>query len=141
MSKLFPIFRSKKQNSSKPYKYFKPKESEDIIDKFVNLDVSESCIDVWEKDNGGFHPRLKELRVHVKRLIKFRNQLFTKLCSMQDFFWESGVYQGYTKNDVAVLCRFNHDIRGIDDVSLHSLWQIKPKKSERDIYNDDELSE
>ena len=103
--------------------------------------MSDSCIKVWEQNNGEFYTKLKELRTFVKKLLKLRNQLLTKLNSMQDYFWENGIYLGYTKHDIMEFNKFCNDIKGTKDVSIHSLWQLKAKSASTDTYEDDELTE
>ena len=67
--------------------------------------------------------------------------MFTKMEGMQEYLWDQGIYQYYSKEDVAVLNRFNHDIRGSKEVTMHSLWQLKPKSTLPDVYEEDELTE
>ena len=77
----------------------------------------------------------------MHELIRVRNSIFKILESMNGYFTNSGVYLGYTKQDLAEYFKFVNHVKSHREFSPVVLWNLPAKKPESDVYEDCCLSD
>ena len=136
--KLLDQYEKIKQ-SNKQHKFCKNKE-DSVFDIFSKYKFSDSVIKSWKADSG-LQEGLSELEKLVHDLLKVRNSIFKTLNSMNDYFTNSGVYLGYTKQDLVEYAKFVSHVKTRQELDPVNLWNLPSKKPQSDVYEDCCLSE
>ncbi|CAI2376409.1 unnamed protein product [Moneuplotes crassus] len=157
--KIFEIARDKTRNDRSQYKYYRAdskdqgmgKESSDGTDNESNhryiissllykYPFSEKLIERWINISPKTEKFCFTMRKLVKSLIRVRNRMLRTMKEVHEVFFESKMYEGFDKQDVANYYSLCNDFKGTEVLDPLYLFQLNPKSPDDEDYRNDEIS-
>ncbi|CAI2369570.1 unnamed protein product [Moneuplotes crassus] len=111
-----------------------------IEEAFYRYPFSQGVIDCWSKNGIPTRDYLFEIRDCIQDLVKIRNKMLNCLKNLHNEFFTSGMYKSFTKDDIVAFSKMGAELKGSDLVDPFTLYQLRRREEEEDVYQDDEIS-
>jgi Arc/MetJ-type ribon-helix-helix transcriptional regulator len=102
---------------------------------------SDEAIDSWVSNGKDFRSRSAILKKWVQSLVKTRNRIFKVLKELHDMKDKYDIIMTHSKDDHLKMAEASQRLVDIDQIKVLDLWGIKRKTEEKDLWDEDELTD
>lgn len=136
---VIKIERDKIKHNRKSYKFCKETTEKSVLDILKQFDFTSTILDYFEKYGEEIYNRFNILKQYIHELIILRNKIFSLLKVIDDFNFESQIFNFANLKDHSNYCKLLVHLKGTKYVDPFHLWEIPKKTTGDDEYIENQL--